>query len=319
MSNLETAAPVAVSDKTASLEVPAEEQVKTATAPEVIEPKAEVKPEEKEQPKDKFAPKFAALSRKEKELRLREQQNEEKFAKRQADLEAREKALGEQDAKAQARARLKKEKPLEFLSEEGLTYEEITKAILGNPEISKEDKVEQLIAAQQEQIASLAKKLEDKDKREQEEKEKAELSAVEKKHSETISGFKGEIDTFLKSSTDYEFLMNNPFNEDPVDAVYETVSEYYKEHKTILSVKEAADLVEKYVEAQVEKLAKTKKGSTKFTPSKEEPTKQEAAPSNSPKTLENAHSSQVPNRQARKLTDDELIAEAAKHVRWNKN
>lgn len=317
MSNSETAPVETVSDKAASPVAPNEEQAKTDQPTQNIETKTEAKPEETK-PVDKFAPKFAALSRKERELTKREKDAETRLKQREEELSAKEKAIQEREAKDLARQKLKKESPAKWLEEEGVSYEAVTQSILNNGDLTPAQKQEQILAAQQEQIQKLTERLENKEKKELEEKEASEASALEKQHQERIDSFKGEIKTFLTAAPDtYELLMNNPFDEDPIEAVYETVAAFYQEHKKVLDVKEAADMCEQFLESRVDKIAKLKKVSQKTLPPKEEP-KSETAQSESPKTLENAHSSQTPNRQGRKLSDDELIAEASKHVRWLK-
>jgi hypothetical protein len=307
-----------------------QEASKSDEKAEVTEEKPETKPEP---PKDRFASKFAALSRKEKVLRQKEQELESKLKSKESELQTRIKELEERESRYKTREQLKKEKPLQFIEEEGLSYDELTQAILNNGEVPAEKKQEQVIASLQTEIQKLAARLEEKEKKEQDEKEEAAKRSTEEKYQTTVNNFKGDIKSTLSKAPvdDFELLMSGLFADvtDPVEAVYDVIVEHYEKTKAespdqvgeVMDIIQAAGLVEKWLESEAEKLAKTKKLKSKLLPpttvTKEEP-KQSKAPSESPKTLENAHSSTVPNRQGRKLTDDELIAEAASMIRWNK-
>ncbi len=292
-------------------------------------PTIEVKPEEpkaEEKKPDRFAPKFAALTRQEKALR----QSKVELKAKEAELEKRTKEIEAQAQTYQARQKLKKENPLKFLEEEGVTYDELTQMILNNGEVPAEKKQEQVLAVMQEEIKALREELKQKDKKEQEEREAAEKSQAEQKYNQQIDGFKAEIKEFLdKSDVEaFELMKSGVFSEvtDPIQAVYDVVLEHYEDTKAkspkgvgeILDIKDAADMVEQWLESEADKIAKTKKIAKKLNPPVEEK-KQSKAQSESPSTLENAHSSTVPSRQGEKLDDDALLAQAASIIRWNKN
>lgn len=305
------------------------QETKTEPASDTViqEPKVTETPA-KEKEQDRFAPKFAALSRKEKTLR----DTEKTLKQKEAEVQAREKALIEREAQVKARNQLKKEKPLQYLEEEGLTYDEITQAVLNNGEIPAEKKQEHIIAALQSEVSKLNSKLEEREKKELDAKEEQERQSAEQKYSERIEGFKTEIKTFVDGSGEetYELLKSGLFNQatNPVEAIYDVILEHYETTKAkssegvgeVLDVKQAADLLEQWLEKESEKIAKTKKFKSKLPPPAEpkvEP-KLEEVQSQSTKTLENAHSSTVPNRQETKLTDEERIAKAANLIRYSK-
>jgi hypothetical protein len=169
------------------------------------------------------------------------------------------------------------------------------------------------------EIQRLKEEREQEKSEKQKQKEESEKQEAEKQLEVRVSAYKGEIKKFLEGAGDkFELLIANGDDEDPAETVYNTIVEYYDLHKEVLSHEAAAEMVEKYLEAKAEKLSKTKKLSSKLAPPSAEEKKQDSGSSNSPKTLENTHSSTVPNRQAKKLSTDERIAQAASLVRWTK-
>ena len=64
---------------------------------------------------------------------------------------------------------------------------------------------------------------------------------------------------------------------DSTDLVYDTVEAYFDKTGKVLSIPEACDLVEKYLESQVEKSLQTKKLSARL-PKASEPTDKRPAP-----------------------------------------
>lgn len=332
MSNLETVSAEAVSDGGANpnqspIEAPKEAKAEPASEAVIEETKAEESSTEVEkvEKQDRFAAKFAALTRKEKALRQQAKELEEQSKT----LSQRLKELEEKDNKFKTREQLKREQPLKYLEEEGLSYEELTQALLNDGKIPEDKKQERIIASLQDEIKKLHDKLSEREQREKEEREQQEKQTAEQKVQSQISAFKSEISEFLGGAEEekYELVKSGLFADvtDPVEAIYDIIREHYEETKAnspdeigeILEISQAADLLEQFLEGEAEKLAKTKKAKAKFIPPKEEPEQIEAQ-SNSPKTLENAHSSTVPDRQGKKLSDEERIAEAANLIRWNK-
>lgn len=181
---------------------------------------------------ERFSKKINEIARRENELRKREKA-----------LEARKKA-GEELSREELQAKAKSD-PLGFMEEFGLSYNEVTKFIL-DPETSKK-KSEEL--STKEELALLKKELD------QQKVEKAEREAQEK-----IDQFKSNIRTELSKDMEKYELINA--NED-YDTVYEVIYQNYQQNGSLLSLDEAASLVEneleKNLQAQLEKLSKTTK------------------------------------------------------------
>jgi hypothetical protein len=261
-----------------------------AAAPEIVkeEPKAE----------DKFAGKFAALSRKEREV-------QQKFA----ELKAEQKKIEADRAEYEKYKSLKtkaKENPLEWLKEGGVNYDELTRYIINDNKPDPDSKIQTL---------------EQKIKQWEEEKERDKLKEAEVKKTQAIEDYIQNIKAFVKdgeNATKYELIQ--AFNYEPV--VYNVIEQHYQETKKLLTFDEACDLVEEHLESDVE--AQAKKLSTGRLKSKlaqffSEPPKQtEEAKANPAKTLTNNLASEGP-RPGRFLSRDELIAEVAKNLKWVKD
>ena len=102
--------------------------------------------------------------------------------------------------------------------------------------------------------------------------------------------FRARIDSFVEGKEQYELINAQGASE----LIYQVVAQHW--HKTleetgtgeVMDLEVAADLVEKHLEGEVERLSKTKKLSARFQPPPSEPTKPNMTPANSdPATLTN--------------------------------
>ena len=251
---------------------------------------------------DKFASKFAALSRKEKALRDREAQIDARLAEIEAKAKEQEEKFGKY---ASLGERLQTE-PIKVMEEEGLTYEQLTQMILndGNPtpEMQIQRLRDEIEGKYTNEVANLRKELE--------EKEEAQKQA---KHEEVIENFMGEITEFVNKDEQYEFIRAN----NAVNLVYSVIEEYHQETGRILSTKEAADQVESHLEEEAKKFVKLKKIQGMLKPSEPDQEPTEPKSTESSPTLSNTQSSQVPNSAERKLSYEESLQEAAKLIKWD--
>jgi hypothetical protein len=269
--------------------------------------------EEVQEPKNDFDAKFAALSRREKQLREKESQMQQQYEAKLAEIEAKLESLSapkveevqevEKEPELPLEYRLKKD-PLGTLSELGLSYDQLTNLALNDgkltPEMQMELMKQELESKYNSKFESLQNELLERDKRLEEEK-----------YNETVTNFKNELTSFVNSNDNYELIRAN----DAVDVVYDVIEEHYKETGNIMSKQEAADQVESYLEAEVEKLLKLNKLKSRFAPPQtEQPQQREKAPQ-SP-TLSNTHSTTV-SKPSRPKSRDASVASAASLLRWN--
>ena len=251
---------------------------------------------------DDFSRKFAALSRREKEIRAKEAE----YDKRIAELEERLGSFGkkpEPEPELPIEYRLKKD-PLRALEDMGLSYDKLTELALNDGKLTPEM---QMRLMREELEGDYKKKFEDLENRLLE-KEK---SDEQRRYDDIQRGFQNEIEDFVESNADrYELIQANEAN----DIIYDVIEEHYNDTGRILDIEEAAEAVESYLEEEAEKIFKLGKFRSKF--GIENDFEQEESPRQSQVTLSNAMSAQANERVGRKLSDEESKALAAKMLKW---
>lgn len=252
----------------------------------------------KEAPKDeRVSSKLEVLIRREKAALERE-----KLAKaKEAELEAKLARINEFES-----LKTNSKKALDVL---GLTYEELTQSLLQDGELPPEVKI---------------KKVEDKvdqflKAREEEERQRAEADRkkAEEQNAKVISDYKEEIKTYLKdNSSRYEFINF----EGQQDLVFEVIDEHFNRTEKVLSINEAADKVEAYLEEKYNKakaLSKIKALWGAVPPDALKKAVEQTKQSNltPPKTLTNKLSATPQAPRARPKTDEERIQAAIAYAK----
>lgn len=174
-----------------------------------------------------FSRKFAALSKRQKELFLKEQ------------------ALKEQESKYKPYEELevlKQKNPLEFIKKSGLSVDQIIEMAIkeGEPP-SVDDK----FSAMEKKYNDLVAKMEAKEKEARENEEK-----------KTIDAFKKNLENELKSKAD-KFELVNALG--VFETVYDVIAEKFQQTGEIISTDEAAEMVENYYFNEAKKLKNVKK------------------------------------------------------------
>ncbi len=265
--------------------------------------------EEKEESKEEadFSKKFAALSRKEKDLRSRESSYEQRMAELQAkldEIEAQKQQEPEVEPELPLEYRLRKD-PLGTLSEMGLDYDALTELALNDGKLSQDMQMklmrEEIEKGYQDKYSKLEERLNLKEKEEE-----------EAQYNKVIDNFKSEIQDHVGGDSEaYELIQAN----EAQDLVYDVIEEHYKEEGKVLSIEEASEAVESYLEEEARKLLSLKKLSPKQEAELE--AKEPSAPRQSPVTLSNDHSAASQNQADRKLSNEESAAQAAKLLKWS--
>lgn len=263
-------------------------------APEVTTEQPEGAVEEPAKPEASAAQRFAFLAKK--ESALQKQRAEIKAAREAMEAQRVEIERIKQEIEAsKAKKGSYRTNPLSLLEENGLTYKELTDYILNNNTVSTEA-----------QIKAIQDRLDEQEKRREQERLEAEKRAEEEARSreaQVIQEFRQEIGSFIKDKSEtYELTALY----DGADLVYDTVEEYFDKTGKVLSIPEACDLVEKYLESQVEKATKTKKLSSKLqapgNPKLED--KPQAAPT---RTISNQrYTSTTPSMVSPKIENDRM-------------
>lgn len=292
----------ALSAVVAAAEVPETAATPEALAQETASEGAE-KSKELEEPKkledapkdEKFASKFAAISRQEKRLKEQERTFKASMAAKERELADKAANIGKDMI---PRARIKQE-ALEVLKEEGITLQMLADMILNDGKPTQDMVFNQKEKEIRDEIASLRK-----------EREEEKRLAQEEKNSQALHAFKTEISDYTKNNPEYELIRAN----DASELVYEVIEQHHSETGEILDIKKAADAVEEHLLDDAVKHVNVEKVKKKMAP--QEPKKQEAPKVQASKTLTNADSTAAATPKKVHLSDEESKAEAAKLLKW---
>jgi len=271
--------------------------------PETLETEQQEKPEQKVD--DKFASKFAALSRKEKMIKEREKQAmslQQQIEQQRQEMEAERKKWQEEISGYKSKFEGLKRNPLKSLEEEGITFEKLTEMQLNeqNPtiEMQMEKLRNEIDSKYSKELETLKAQLAEKENKQQEE-------AVNR----AKSAFKEEIKSTLESNPDqYELTLAN----NAIDLVYDVVEEFYAANGKILDAKEAAEMVEKHFEEEAKKILSLKK----LQQASKKPAEVNKVAGKTTPTLSNAMAAERPVTGSRKMSAEESLKEAAKLIRW---
>lgn len=244
--------------------------VKAADTP--VEAKTEeIKVEALKAKDEPLSAKFSALAKKEKAIVEQTKANkaaESKFAEREASLAAREAKIKESES-------LWETDVFKALELRGYDYNKLTMMQLEGKTAQPEN-----------DPVKIAKKTIDDFKKEQaqdrlereEASKKAELASKQKQEDELKAAwetYNSEVATFIESNADtYELI--NTYSQQSLIA--ETVDAFYQKNKRVLSIKEASDMVEGYLESEAEKALSTKKIGGKVTKNATTATKKDEEP-----------------------------------------
>lgn len=278
-------------------EAPAPKTEGDVQNPAEPDPAAKPEPSASEKQAELLSRKFASLSQKEREIQKLHAQ-----LKKERDEFDKSKGVGPKTYDG----------PLELLEANGWTYDDVTQFVLGNknPESKRTRELEARIKKFEEDTRS------QQEKRAKEESERAEQAK--------IAEFKAGVKTQIQADPARFELINQT---DSHGLVYDTMVQWYEEHKEAPDPIKIGDMVEKYLEGQMkttlEKFKSSKKLSAFFSPGKgpdqsTEPGKVAGAESAlGIKTLTNAQSQTASTQSDRELSDAELLAKATKMMSLN--
>ena len=235
----------------ATLNIPAHENPIPVKEPAPEPAKEEPLPEKGDEPA--LAPKFAALAKKAKAAQMAQA----KLKAERIEIDRARKEL-EEFNKYRTEA---KQNPLKALEAMGIKYDDLVNFVLNGEKPTPEQ-----------EISSVKSQLE-AFRREQEErelaKEKAAQEAAHKEYEATIEAFKGKVNEYITTNSEkFELINLHEAN----GLVFDTIEEYFNNTGKIMTIEKAAELVEGYLEEQIEStITKTKKFQSKLAPKKDEP------------------------------------------------
>lgn len=221
---------------------------------------AETKPEEA------ISPKYAALARREKMFRREMQKLKDEVKAREDALKAREAEYASQYV---PKSKLKSD-PLGTLQSEGLSYEDLTQAILNQPSVdglALRKLEERLMSSIQETKTETQKQIEEQQKRSYEQ-------ALNQIRTETKK---------LADRPGFEMIKETESQEEVVKLIKET----FDEQGVLMTVEEAAKEVEDYLVEEITKAAKLEKIKSRLSPPSEKTPEINAQKLTSTKTLTN--------------------------------
>lgn len=274
----------------------AESAAKATEVQQALEDKAADSNKTSSSQDDKFAAKFAALSRKEKQLRDKERELESKLK----DMESKFSVDKQEVEKLKAIPERLKKEPLKVMEEFGLTFQQLTEMMLNDGKPTPEMLLSEKETAIRKEIEALKKQIEDKEQSEQ-----------QKKYEEVLNGFVQDLTKYVTDTEDYEMIRAS----DAVPLVYEVIEAHHANTGTILSNKEACDLVEAHLLEEAKKYVTLNKIKGLLQPKEQTPT-QSTEKRQASVTLSNTASAQVPKQSERKLSSEESLREAAKLIKW---
>ena len=275
-------------------------------ASQIFEPEAESEGEsqeveevrEQEGEDDQFSRKFAALSRREKDIRAKEADYEYRMSELEERLQELQNPPEEPQAPIEERLR---RNPFETLEEMGLGYDKLTELALNDGKLTPEMQMKLMREELEHGYKSKFEELEERLAQKEQEEEYNKYESIE-------TNFKQEIDSFVNGKDEFELINANGAS----DLVYDVIEEHYNDTGRVLNMDEAAEAVESYLEDELEKLMSLGKVKSKFSPRQEQVFKRQPSP-----TLSNAHSAQAYQRADRPLSNEESVKEAAKLIRWD--
>lgn len=257
-------------------------------------------------PKDDFEDKFLRLTRKERALQ-----------QAQADLKAKQAEIDKMKAEYEEVINRKnnwKQNPYDFLNFAGVSYEQLTEAMLndGQP-VDKLTEIERKLQM-----------LEEKESKEKQAKQLEQEKALAEQTQRAIDAFQSELANFIEAS-DYELVKLNEGQELVFEIIQQDFQQKIADGKTpeIMKLELACEKAEKWFEERLEILKKSKKVQSLFQPKEEVPETKSSfqAPVNSPRqsvTLTNSmKASSEPNTpQSRRPSDQELFARSAAMIKF---
>lgn len=214
--------------------------------------------------------------------------------KRQMDTERAMLRKEMDDMKRERESWAKISNPIEALQAKGWSYKDATDYVLNNKEMTPELQVK----AVRDEIASFKKEQQEKDQLAQQ----RQAEEAKKRVEETISTFKENITDYISNNAETYELINLHGQQ---DAVFDTIEVYFNRTQKVMTMKEACDHVEKYLEEQVERTIKdTKKFKSRFT--QPEVKKEEKLTANQARTLSNNMTSSAPSLLPAKTEADRI-------------
>lgn len=198
---------------------------------------------------------FAQLSRQERALRAKAQQQEQAYKTKEAAILAREEAIKAKELEYQqgyiSKSQLK-DNLLQTAYEAGLTYDQVAQQMLESPSQQTDPRMLAMISKLENEIKSLKSANEETNNNYKSQQQQAYDSAIKQ--------IRVDVDNLVKSDPNYEIINATKSSKDVVDLIVRT----YNEDGILMSVEDAANEVERHIEEEALKLARLSKVTKKL-------------------------------------------------------
>jgi len=227
-------------------------QVNQTAAPQAAPDKVDPAVAPQPKPQEDLSAKFAALAKKERIARQQQQrvkQLEAQIAERERQIAERERLWEEEFKKS----------PLDAIKKRGYSYEDMTKAALNDGKFEPATEIKEVRS----EIERLRQEQAEKEKKYLEQQKEAQAKAEQ----QAVESFKTSIKSHVETNKD-KFELTALYEAE--ELVFQTVEEHYLRTQKlgepkIMSLDEACDLVEKYLEEELDRTAtKSKKFQSKY-------------------------------------------------------
>lgn len=304
--------------------------IEVAAAPEAPPKAAEPVAAEQTEQEKRFARNFAALSRKEKEVKAKEKVMQDREAQLEArikELEARSAPVAEVKKSFQERA---KENVFKALDEEGYSFETLTRAALNDgqlpPEVQMKFMRQELEQNFQAQLAALKAEMASKEEAATKAAQERAQKGQEEEQNRAVTLFKQQIGELVAAKVE-DFSLVAAEGEYGVQAVFDLIAQDAQKKREelgeeaeieLLSTEEAVKQVEDRLLNKAKEYIKLQKIQGLFgTPA---PTKNQSPTDTKPqnpaaKTLSNVNS-QVQGPTKRHMSDEDRLREAARNLKF---
>lgn len=269
------------------------EAIPQPTATEVLQQEAPPQPEPvvEERPKERASDKFAVLARKEAEIYRRQQavrQQQAELARQAEEIKAF------QEMKRSARLN-----PVEALKQLGLTYEEVTEYLMND---NKPTPSAEVMSVKQE-LEEFKRQAAEEQRRFMEEQR----SRAEAEQQEIVEQFHEEVSDYVAQHAD-TYELTSLYG--GANLVWQVIEENFKQTQKLMSIPDAAKLVEEHYEELARKAQATKKfAATQQKAASPQVPAQTQAPRLGP-TLTNDLTASAANNSQRPRTEGDRIAAA---------
>lgn len=259
-----------------------------------------------------FARKFAALTRKEKDILEKSKSQESEYQKRLAELTEKSNKYKKYE-ELETTLSQDKRKALEFLQQQNISLEDLSSMLIEelnpNEDVKINRKLSDYEKKMEQKLANLEKQLLEREQKAKEDEE----NQAKSQHEKVVQKVLSDITEFVNAG-EYPLIQS----QQQVQLVYDVIQNHYQEQidkgtpsqlAQILGFKEASDIVERHLDEELERLYSAKKPKQK--PAEASESNKEASI-----TMSNAHGVTDASKVSGTMSREDALKEAMKMIRF---